>query len=134
MHPFKQNMVKCLPQGVDNRLRGPLQSRKPIFDKIIDFCFFGFNLTLRYGRGHTIPNDFLASEHWNPSQMGVQKGNFIILFLHYSKIMQFFHYNFWPKYKFWILMVSSEIFSSDLSEYTLFQILKIYFFFIKINF
>ena len=44
---------------------------------------------------------------------------------------QFFHHNFWLKWKFWILMVLSERSSSDLSEYSLFQIKKIIFHLLK---
>ena len=39
-----------------------------------------------------------------------------------GNFQQFSHHNFRLKWKFWILMVSSERSSSDLSEYTLFQI------------
>ena len=38
----------------------------------------------------------------------------------YGNFQQFFHRNFWLKWKIWTLIVLSENFSSDLSEYTLF--------------
>ena len=49
----------------------------------------------------------------------------------FGNFQQFFHHNFRLKWKIWILMVSSERFSSDLSEYTLFLIKKHIFWYIK---
>ena len=46
----------------------------------------------------------------------------------------FFRHNFRLKWKFWILIVSSERSSSELSEYTLLQTKKIFFVPMKINF
>ena len=48
----------------------------------------------------------------------------------FGKFQQFFHHDFRLRWKFWILMVSSERSSSDLSEYILFE-LKMYFFIYK---
>ena len=44
----------------------------------------------------------------------------------FVNFQQFFHHNFWLKWNFWILMVSLERSSSDLSEYTLLYIKKIF--------
>ena len=51
-----------------------------------------------------------------------------------GNFQQFFHHNFRLKWKFWILMVSTERTSSDLSEYTIFQIKSIIFLSIQIIF
>ena len=40
--------------------------------------------------------------------------------INFRNLQQFFHHNFQLKWKFWIFMVSSERYSSDLSKYTLF--------------
>ena len=45
----------------------------------------------------------------------------------FVNFQQFFHHNFWLKIKYCILMVSSERSSSDLSEYTQFQIQKYFY-------
>ena len=49
----------------------------------------------------------------------------LILFI-FGQFQQFFHQNFRLKCKFWILMVSLERSSSDLSEYNLFKIQSIF--------
>ena len=51
-----------------------------------------------------------------------------------GKFQQFFHHNFRLKWKFWIMMISPERSSSYLSEYTLFQIFKIYYYLQKLIF
>ena len=49
----------------------------------------------------------------------------------FGNLQHFFHHNFWLKRKFWIILVSLEISSSNLSEYTLFKIKKLFFLSIK---